>query len=408
MDDQRFDEFIKSKLANYEQPGFEPSDLSTLHTRLDAMVTRPRYHRYGYSILTLSGLAVCTVIVLLYLRRHQQALSDTEHRYELLLANQRNEIKLLQKTVDGLRLSAPDTVWITVERKEDLSSVMLLDRIASLEQRMSEMNVSRYTLSDENTFGDSLYTVYRPSSRKRLSGQARAVSGMRATPNHTTSGNTTIHEKDLSAHAIRDMERHYRPGIGITVGPTVELSKGFYPQAEGTINGSVGVLADLIVSPSLSVETGLKHVRRYYEVDELNETTLPDVDESLGEFEVAEIDTWAMEIPLNLKYRYPLNARTYWLAGLGYSSLFYYRQVFEYDYHLPQGNGFTIGSVYEDNKVRAYPGTLNASLGVNRLLRNGKILELSLYYQHGLGAVGLEGVTPRYFGMRGVYWFRVK
>jgi len=51
--------------------------------------------------------------------------------------------------------------------------------------------------------------------------------------------------------------------VGIKLGPVVELSTGLYSEGSGNLDLGGGIAADLIVSPSLSVETGalLQHRR---------------------------------------------------------------------------------------------------------------------------------------------------
>ncbi|MEQ9413894.1 MAG: hypothetical protein RIF39_08685, partial [Cyclobacteriaceae bacterium] len=61
-----------------------------------------------------------------------------------------------------------------------------------------------------------------------------------------------------------------------------------------------------------------------------------------------------------------------------------------------------------DRQLKTYPGTLNLSLGFSSQLKNSKIIETSLYYQHGLGKVGLEQTKPELLGIRGTYWFNIK
>jgi hypothetical protein len=216
-----------------------------------------------------------------------------------------------------------------------------------------------------------------------------------------------------SVKALRDIEKHYQNGIGIRVGPVVEASRGIYSIGEGQYNVGYGVLADLILSPSLSVETGVKYFKKYYDISDpggLGSPHLPGVDESAGELHKAEIDYWLFEVPVNLKYRYPISLKQHWLAGVGFSPMVYTKQNFEYDYEFNGGtNGnFLVHSTYQDDKVTVYPGALNFSIGLSSQLKNKKILEASLFYQHGLNDMGAEKTRTRFFGLRGVYWFTLK
>ncbi len=197
----------------------------------------------------------------------------------------------------------------------------------------------------------------------------------------------------FSAKTARELEKHYRKGMGIRLGPTLDLSKGFYDQGTGGIDIAGGLLGDFIVSPSLSVETGAKFIHRYYEIseEELNTNlTLPYVNPDLAPVTQADIDSWMIEVPMNLKYRYPLSLKTYALVGLGYSSVIYTKQVLEYSYNFDAIPSGYITEPHILTDVTRYSGTLNISLGISKRLKNNKILETSLYYQHGLGEMGVE------------------
>ncbi len=207
------------------------------------------------------------------------------------------------------------------------------------------------------------------------------------------------------------MEKHYRDGIGVQVGPTLELSKGIYSVGMGEPAISAGILANLVFSPSIGLETGVKYVHRFYEIsgeESLSGTELPGVNPALGTLINADVDSWIMEVPLNLKYRFPISMKTHWLAGIGYSSILYTKQIFEYDHEFESGSPVTINSAYEKSGIEVYPGTLNISLGLSRELKNRKTLETSVYYQHGLGKMGIENARINYVGLRGLYWFTVR
>jgi hypothetical protein len=82
--------------------------------------------------------------------------------------------------------------------------------------------------------------------------------------------------------------------------------------------------------------------------------------------------------------------------------------VLEYSYNL---NTVTSGYITEPHTISKYTwytGTLNISLGLSKRLKNDKILETSLYYQHGLGESGVEKTKSNFLGIRGTYWFTIK
>ena len=215
----------------------------------------------------------------------------------------------------------------------------------------------------------------------------------------------------LSTKAIRDIQKHYSKGIGIKIGPVAELSHSNYSAGKGSNALSVGVMADFILSPSLSFETGAKYTHRFYDITDKSETSLlefPDLDESLGELQQVDIDNYILEFPFNLKYRFPITLKTQWVGALGYSPLLYLRQDFEYKQAWSGDPNLSVISTYRQNSLALYSGTLNFALGFSQELKNKRIFETSVYYQLGLGNKGLEKTNSNFVGLRGIYWLKAR
>jgi hypothetical protein len=159
------------------------------------------------------------------------------------------------------------------------------------------------------------------------------------------------------------------------------------------------------------VETGLKYAHRFYEIssdDGLSDMQFPGTDENLGTLVNADVDSWILEIPLNIKYRYPISEKSHLIAGVGYSSLIYTKQILEYDYEFEGNSSVKLSSSHEETNVEISPGAVNLLLGINHELKNRKNLETSIYYQHGLGNMGVENNKASFIGLRGVYWFTAR
>lgn len=425
MDDREFDEYIKRKISNFEEPGFDPDALSMLHQRMSAVREWRWYTRYRTELIICSSVLLATLIILSnqwYTRHHFAQITSNEKK---LFESQGKQIAKLEEEIKYLKRVHTDTIRIVEIRVEPSTEYSnLLRKITALEKVITALNERNSTTqnagiayehssfinpsisgeaidSDEIDFiKDDKRLVPRGVDEKSL--KAESIKGIEHSAESTV---------ELSSKKIRELEKHYRNGIGIQLGPTLELSKGIYSAGKGEPAITAGILADLVFSSSLSLETGVKYVHRFYEIsgeESLSEVELPGVDTSLGTLINADVDSWIMEVPLNLKYRYPISMKTHWLAGIGYSSLLYTKQIFEYDHEFEDGSPITINSAYEKSGIEVYPGTLNVSLGLSRQLKNKKTLETSLYYQHGLGKAGLENSNVDFFGVRGVYWFTIR
>jgi len=423
MDDHKFDDIIKGKMNDYEAPGFDPSALSALHRQMDSLTVWPWYSRYRTELLLGSGLMLCTLIVLwsqwYYNNRETLALEKNS----VLLSVQQSQIEQLQHEIEVLRSLPPDTIRIIeIKGQPAPATEGYVQRIKTLEyiiQKMTESEMAHKDGVGQNTsasldtplassVNESGY-FHAPNFSSRLMPREPDKESVRAP--FTVKAPAETRGRQLSARTIRDLEKHYRKGIGIRVGPAIEISRGFYDTGNSRADLVFGVLGDFIVSPSLSFETGAKYAHRTYEITngaELSGMQLPGVDPSLGPLAAADVDSWMAEFPINLKYCYPLSMKTHLLAGIGYSSILYTKQVFEYYHELSSDPSAQINTSHKIEQFTLYPGMLNFSLGVSKELKHKKILETSLYYQHGLSKLGAENAQANFLGVRGTYWFMLK
>lgn len=417
MDDNKFDDVIKGKVGEFQEPGFDPTALSDLHYRLaSANTIWPWYSRYRTELFTGAGLVLCTLIILWsqWYLNGKEASANNENAISAI--DQPNQVAELQKELEFLRKITPDTIRV-IEYQTESAAIYttLLNRIASLETTLdsylSQSEAEPVLIAGETPFSDSNVSHQTDATMSsRLTPKQKNLKSVRA----QWDGKFTDIEKEqraLSVKAIRDIQNHYQKGIGILVGPTLEMSKGIYSTGNGGLDFTGGLLADFILSPSISLETGGKFVHRAYSVSEqsaLADKTFPSVDQGLGTPKNADIDSWIVEVPINIKYRYPVSLKRHLLTGVGYSPMLYTQQVIEYDYELAGNPSASMYSVYKQESPKLYSGGLNFILGISNETKRKNILETSLYYQHGLNGVGVEDVNQNFLGVRGVYWFKIR
>lgn len=418
MDDTRFDDHIRTKIGDYEATGFDADALANLHMRLGSIRITPWYRQYSSYLLTGMGIVLATLFIV----GNQWYMSNRNADIlESSLQEHRATIDILRTEVEELKNVRPDTIRI-VEKQPVIFRIPLplLERIGSLEQQIAALLREQQTTTDDDreNRGDEMQPnwSYVSNIEMGVHGLARrSVDGNKVSRPPLTASilvKDNNANQDLSAVTIRALEEHYHPGIGIRIAPAVEVANGFYEHGKSQPHVSGGLQLDFILSPSLSIETGARYSRRYYEADEhngLSDLQLPGMDESAGTLQKAEMDYWVTELPLYLKYRYPFSAKSYCQGSIGYSTLFYFRQVFEYDYAFAADNrDMIIHSVYETGQTSFSPGAVSISFGLGRHLKNNKIIEASLYYQRGLGPMGLEQTNADFLGIRSAYWFTLK
>jgi hypothetical protein len=407
MDDSKFDDLIRRKVAEFQPSSFDASALTALHDRMDAINFIPWYSHYRTELVVVTGLVVSTIIILLSLWLSDARRTRAIEGNTSLMESQQREIAALREQVRSLRSIRPDTVYVTVE---GISQDLLLARIARLEQMIQSLSYTSRAAS----------TAFYPS----IPGEVQAFSfgrdpirNLNVLQAHQPLINSpsvipSREERKVSFETSRALERHYHPGIGVRVGPVVELSRGFYEAGSGRLDYAAGAMVDFVLSPTLSIETGAKFVHRFYEVSgnalASSSIILPQVNRDLGPMISADVDSWIMEMPLNIKYRKPISMRTFWVAGIGYSSTVVTKQMFEYDYYLSGDASLRVNESHAFSNARMYPGLLNASLSLSFQIRKRRSLETTLYYQKGLGETGIERSSAQFIGLRSSYWFGLR
>lgn len=426
MDDQRFDDIIKEKVGNYEDPAFDPSALSAFHHQLANVSSWPWYTRYRTELLIVSGMALCTFLIIVsqWYFAMQKSNLQTQHAAEI--GAQQQQIKKLVHEITILKNLPPDTVYIqSWKENQDLTySLLLTQRIKNLEGALYKMqkdleafqadtpyasadNVNPFEISDNSK--DEWTNEYAFSSHKRVTPGPKETLSKHANKKNTK---TLVPgtQREVSLETLHDLEKHYHRGIGIRVGPTIDISHGFYDGGASKIDYAGGVLGDFILSPSFSIETGGKFSHRFYEIsgDNLSNRSLPNVDHSLGPLVYADVDSWILEIPFNIKYRYPISEKSNFIGSIGYSSRIYTQQIFEYDYSIDGNATARLNTSAHVNKMKMYPSVLNISIGIGHQLKNRKTLETSVFYQYSLGESGAEKMKGDFLGIRSAYWFTIK
>lgn len=415
MDDNRFDDIIKGKLGEFEDASFDPSALAALHHRMASQTDLPWHVRYRSELTA----AVAGSIVILFILWGQWYFTGLRTRK---LEGELSRIQVQNEKLDDLLLelrnsksNSADTIRIIEFRERDSYLYARLEQqIAELKKILSDslskvyasnsLEVVPYSTAahDQEMLRRLLDKPFTPFLIKGID-LVKVDSFTQVTPNVDQTS------KNLSAKEIIKKE-NYRKGIGFRLGPTLEVSQGYYRAGNGEINISYGILCDFILSPSLSFETGAKYTHRFYSVSEteLSKINLEASNQNIGDVKLAEIDSWILEVPLNVKYRFPLSMKTSFLTRFGYSPMIYTGQTIEYSYEYDPANNLFVKDSHKLNGFHLYPGALNISLGMSRQLKNKKIVEAGLFYQLGLSKMGVEKNKQNFLGARAVYWFPLR
>ncbi|MEQ8477690.1 hypothetical protein [Fulvivirga sp.] len=454
MDDSRFDDIIKNQVDEFDQVEFDPSALAGLHYKMDSSIRPSFYNRYRNEILVAAATTVIAVLILFGINHSgnnvallQQQIADLKNQNEKF-----GELGNLLQESKNQQIVPADTIRIIEYRNSnDLYYNRLVSEIDQLRRQLNEGQNQSRLMSD--TFrrdlvylgredqvsddilrelengqivqnGDYLFLVVDDLvvaeqnpylvKRKGLTHEYRLPEYFfiwDSTATDDQLANVEPVPVQISIKKLKELERHYKKGLGIDIGPSVSLQKGLYSSnASFNVFGG-GIVADFIMSPTLSIESGLTFNTTHYDVEmeDLQSLSLPTSDPIYGAVENAEITAWFMEILSSLKYRQRISQKNHLVYGAGASAFWYTKQAIEFG-HLFETNTITVPveSSYRIRKPELYFGTFNLSLGLSAALKNGKRLETSLVHKTNLGKLGSEQVASNFIGVKASYLFKAR
>jgi len=448
MDDQHFDDLLKSKLQNFEDPDFDPAALEGLHARLGSFQPVPWYATKVVRSAFFGSLFLLTAINTYFFAHNSTANTETaaapvkpapshsptvdslhaviaqlqcelaEHASAATTAQVRSphfQMQLL-KTTDATepvevvdmkyRIGLGDAQNIPADLYEKLKAQGLLTEengrvyVAIPSQSVEAIRpLGLYTRPDE-----LLATVPKPGTLQLLSLNAQKT------------------EKKMSAHVIAQgkaslaaknaLEKHYFNKLGIQVAPHVDLVRGFFPVGQGETTPRIGLTADWLISPRLSVETGLDYLSTQ---NNLTHDQIPpyiQYNPQLGKCETEALTSRLVSAPIAVKYRRWISEKSQFLFRLGYTpyEILSNQAQYSYVHYDPNGrqDGDQITTVSDRHETRYFGSTITAGAGVmvKREKNNGQ-WEAALFYEKMVGNSpdhsGLQLV-----GLRTAYWFKIK
>ena len=432
MDDQRFDDIIKNKVGEYVDPTYDKGAIAGLHQHLAGYQVVPWYSQYKSAGLMAATLALFTLFNWLMIGNSRegsdinQASLNNNPDYERLIADLKGEI-------DRLKTIQPDTIYVinstpntgpgvlTASLKSETNPDQVINsfllRLKEAEQIGRVGDFYFYHKNEVPSYGEFLALNNRDSE---LSGSFLNLSYPEEDTIFKEGAVATIEQEQsrMPILIIRDLEKHYSKGLGLKLGAELELAQTKPDIGSGEALPGLGILAELVFSPSLGFETGIKYKTRSYSLEAPNSNELASysgLDNSLGTVAELEIDAKLLEIPLNFKFYRSFAQNKDLYISLGISPNLYLSQAFDYS-HTPPLVNFS-GEVTVTNAVKVdgpefYLGTFNAGAGLSfNLTKRREVqreVQLGIFYQKDLGGIGFEDRKMNIFGLKSSYWFRVR
>jgi|GEM_PF-2662274 hypothetical protein len=443
MDDNTFDDLLKRKLTDYEDSSIDPSALDDFHERISNLQTNRWYSKNAAAIALAALLLIFTGINAYILIKN----SGTQEKSNLVyLPNE----QLNQSKVDSL-LRVIDQIQCSALEKPSLSQVLSSPKFALRLVKVNDVlhpsfvdltykigvgsrenipNDIYAKLEDEGLLSNESGEVFLLLSRKtysefRTALRTRPADLLVAIPQTRTLQLVTLNadqtEKKKSVRSVpegktslaarNELEKHYFNKLGIEVAPHADLMKGIYSQGTGAITPRVGLTADWVISPRLSLESGID-----YSTTEIrfkgSEILHPPVNTQLGNLESATIINRLLSVPLSMKYRQWVSDKSHLILRAGYTPFGILTRQFQYNYVRPNVNPdadkdrISVIEKHDENKFFGNTITASAGLTINRE-KNKNSWEVSLFYEHGLSN-GFDNSNMQLVGLRTAHWFKLK
>ena len=450
MDDSTFDDLLRKKLKDYNDPSFDPEALNDLHSRLQG-------HKFtGSNSNRVMRAAVATLLLLTGTNAYF-ILSNQELKKQLMeeytqqpgYANYLHTVDSLNQVISQLQceLETKPVVFIksessairvpdfqmksitTANYQTDTSKGIntrklgigrVKDVPSEIYQRLNEAGLlseeegevfltlternNRYVQTSVHAQPKNLLTDQTEPGVFRLMAPVVKHDEEKVFPPSTRQG-----EKSLAARNA--LEKHYFKGIGIQIAPHADLMRAIFSEGAGQFTPRVGITADWILSPHSSVETGVDYSSTEVFFNR-SETSLVPLYPSGGTLESAIVTNKLLSAPIAFKYRQWVSDKSQLVWRTGFTPYWTMSRIAQYNFSVPDlspdHDEDRLVTVEEINDFRYFGATMGTSLGLTfKRGKNRGAWEASLFYEHSLGGT-LDQNSLQLIGLRTAYWFKIK
>jgi hypothetical protein len=473
MDESSFDDLIKSKLDNYEDPTLDEGAFVRFEETLLASQPMPWYN-HNLSRLGLAASAIIVTLLNIYIltlyksknkvtvlssksiaeTRKMDSLTTIINQFrlrenKLIKAEENNRVTIKEREAELSQVvkqnsllqqrltevhSQPNKI-IENSYPSDPSSIVSIgkasDLPANLVRLLREQNLA---IVDDRNDQVYLFASYRLHQVLRQAQQLNShltpislfvineVQPFNADNLKIQAPATLVKgvKKLMSLKQRNELEKHYFSGIGINIGGHLDFLQSSFSSGSGSFNPRIGVLADWVVSPRLSIETGFDYFTNSIAFEkDIERIYLPRQTDQFGPLQTARIDNYLLSTPLSIKYRQWVGEKTQSIFKLGYSPYYSFSSKYNYSYPFskpqhpndpddPAYKSPRINTVEESTLKGYYGASLTGSIGLSRVIKKKNVFEASLFYEKSLGTMGQQGLKMNLIGLRTAYLFNMK
>lgn len=465
MDDQHFDDYIKKKAEAYQEIGVDPAALADFRNRLDRLPSSPWYVRYRNTLGWAAAMMLFTLLnvglvwyftqnnddqlqlQLAKLQVGQQQLQDLKAEIQYLKSVRMDTVYIYRSNGSGQSnsgfsvannpiasaargdqyaqsvASTPSTSAFLIAQDEGGRSFLRLGRYQDMPKDIQSFVSQSASISQDeqgNLYlpldrgaGDDIHKLAAISPN----GLDGSVTPLAFVTSAEGQSNSKVKQK-LSGKIVRALEKQKYSGWGFQTGLEFQQVKNIPNLGENKLNSGIGVLGEFILSSRWRAEVGAIHSNMRYEVEGFSDkaslleqvSTYPGYDSELGELNDLGISSTFLKLPVNMKYYYPVAAKSRLYVSGGFTPYLYLSQRFNYTYTESENSGVETfvasKKTIEDNKL--YFGTANVGLGAEFDLNERFKWQVGLFYEKGLSDFGVEANRINTVGLKSSIWLRVK
>lgn len=451
MDDSTFDDLLRKKLKDYRDPSFEREALENLHERMQGYKFSNRFSN-GMKNLAVASLLLLTgsnVYFILSNQELQQQLRTETGHHRVLNYDSFRTIESLNKQIATLQCQSETQQVEFIAAKPTATAApnfhLKLITVADYKEENSRQSILKLGIGKINDVPPQVYQQLRDKGWVSEEGgevflnlvgknNSYVQTGVHSKPEdllapeavlqpfRIISFNSSLQEqkKTLEAPIYRSekslaarnaLEKHYYKGIGIQLAPHADLVKGIFSEGAGQISPRVGITADWILSPRVSVETGLDYISTEVFFNS-SEAILDPIYPSGGTLQSATVANKLFSAPIAFKYRQWVSDKSQLVWKTGFTPYWTMSRIAQYNFSVPDPNPDhdvdRLVTVDEKDEFKHFGTTMGTSLGLTfKREKNRGTWEASLLYERSLGGT-LDQNTMQLVGLRTVYWFRIK
>jgi hypothetical protein len=443
MDDSTFDDLLRKKLKDYQDPTFDESALEDLHERMQGHTSPSWYANRSFQLAAIALIAITGINAYLFFNHSSQSspvftINQKKHRDIYTIDSLKRVISQMQCEAEtrpveirrevikpNFKLKLITTADYRADSMEQTTILKLgIGRINELPAHIYKKLKDKGVLSEENdeaflnlsTGNEVLYQTDLRTSQNDL-----LVKETQAPMFRIVRGDTRTEEKKViapmkrqgesSLQAKNALEKHYYKGLGIQIAPHADLSASILSNGEGIPTPRLGIVADWIVSPRISFESGIDYSTIESEFKG-SEVPVTDANSKFGTILSATYTDKYLSTPLAIKYRRWISEKSQLVWRTGFTPYWqvsrtdlcnYYREGY-----APDSDRDRFSTLDKHEFFRSAGNTINTSLGLTlKREKNKGTWEASLFYEHNVGKFSDQS-SIQLIGLRTAYWFKIK